>query len=155
MRANAAALGKWVLEERAEAHPARPGAVTLDAPNWEVWRTVSGTYDIISEAPSLETLVAPYFLIKMRLWEALAIWCTLVVVSVMLGGVLGVSVQMVSWLFFWRSASDLVRREWTAQGMQRCLVVAARSERDAHDTVGRLEPDLVWRYGRAVPIPAE
>ncbi|MCH2076596.1 MAG: hypothetical protein MK180_06880 [Rhodobacteraceae bacterium] len=149
---NVASLGAWAMVEHADPAPALPQAPTL-ARNWEVWCTDAGTYDLCRATPGLEDALVPYVLIKMRLWEACALWSTLLVVSVMLGGVLGIGLQVISWVYFWRMAPDLVRREWLLQGMHVSHVLAARSEQAAHRAVGTIAPDLTSRYG-PVSTPA-
>lgn len=121
------------------------------ARNWEVWETRAGDYDVFRSRPGLAEALVPYHLLKMGLWEPLALWVTLLMVSVALGGILGWFIQLLSWGLFWRVSPDLVRRDWVAQSMTRRRIVAATAERTVHETVARLDPDLRFRFAAVRP----
>lgn len=148
-------LGRWRDDKSTLEREGLP-EMPLHALNWEVWTGGENSYDALRSRPGLEAAFVPFYLAKMRLWEPLALWGAIVVLSMMLGVVLGTLVQLSAWLLFWRVAPDLVRKEWVAQGLRPGLVLAAPSERVLHSEVARLLPQLRFRHARssARPSPA-
>ncbi|MEM7428225.1 MAG: ATP-binding protein, partial [Pseudomonadota bacterium] len=92
--------------------------------NWEIWVTPSGRYDAQAVSPGVLAFLVPYYLLHMHLWSAFALWVAVLIISIMLGWVLGTVVQVIVWLYFWRAAPTLLRQEFMARGFRLWRVMA-------------------------------
>ena len=135
------ALGRW----KAEPCPDPVSASDVDIErmrNWDVVVSDDGRYDAHPRIAPLFALLAPLYLIHMRLWAALAVWGALTLLGVAVGWLLGSAIQILVCLYIWRAAPILFRADRSGQGFHLWRVIAARSESDLHQQVNNLAPGL-------------
>ncbi|MEM9435501.1 MAG: hypothetical protein AAGA15_00560 [Pseudomonadota bacterium] len=148
LRSDSASFGRWHtcdLPDGLEEEPALPQGPMR---NWEIWVTPSGRYDAQAVSPGVLAFLVPYYLLHMRLWSAFALWVAVLIISIMLGWVLGTVVQIIVWLYFWRAAPTLLRQEFMARGFRLWRVMAARSEAALHAELSETVPELRFAHGR-------
>ncbi|MEL6915420.1 MAG: hypothetical protein AAFP13_13050 [Pseudomonadota bacterium] len=141
-------LGRW----RRVALPDGIGEAPLEVTgkrNWDIWVEPGGAYDALPSRGDVLAWLVPFNLVRLRLWSALALWLSLLVVSVMLGFWLGLAVQVVVWIYFWRVTPVLVRQDWMARGFRLWRVIAAPSENALHAEVSKSFPQMRFIHGRA------
>ena len=144
------ALGRW----KAEACPDQVSASSARSErmrNWDVLVNDEGRYDAHPRrAPGL-ALLAPIYLIQMRLWAALAVWVALTLLGLAVGWLLGISLQLLICFYVWRAAPALFRADRYGRGFYLWRVIAANSETDLHQQVTQLAPDLTFVLSRSKP----
>jgi len=116
--------------------------------NWEIWVTAQGVYDAHACHPGPVALFVPYHLLRMRLWSPFLVFMAVLLISVMLGWILGVLVQVIAWLYFWRAAPTLMRQDFVARGFRLWRVVAVRSEAELHAQLSKTAPNLRFAHAR-------
>lgn len=142
-----ATLGRWKPVDSTEPAPAKPNGPE-GMRNWDVLVNDDGIYDTHPHRPPLLALLAPVYLLQMRLWAALTVWGALTLLGVAVGWVLGAAIQVLICLYVWRSAPTLFRVTRHANGFQPWRVIAARSEADLHREVSRLDPGLTFAFAK-------
>lgn len=141
------ALGRWKAE--ACPDPISESSVRMDRMrNWDVVVNDEGRYDAHPRTAPIIALLAPIYLLQMRLWAALAVWAALTLLGVALGWVLGSALQLLICLYVWRSAPDLFRADRSGRGFQLWRVIAASSETNLHKHVTELEPRFSFVLSR-------
>ena len=144
------ALGRWKAEPCSE--PVTAGDVRIDRMrNWDVVVSDDGRYDAHPRTAPLFALLAPLYLIHMRLWAALAVWGALTLLGVAVGWLLGGALQILVCLYVWRAAPTLFRADRGGQGFHLWRVIAARSETDLHRQVAHLAPELTFALSGSEP----
>lgn len=116
--------------------------------NWNVVVSEDGRYDAHPRTAPIFALLAPVYLIHMRLWAALAVWGTLTLLGLAVGWILGTAIQILICLYVWRAAPALFRADRNAQGFHLWRVIAATSEADLHRQVTQLVPNLSFVLSR-------
>lgn len=145
-----AILGRWRVLPSPEGSAALPDhRPTERLQNFDVMIGPDETYDAQPRTPSVMALVPPIYMLQMRLWTPLALWVALTLVSVPLGWIAGVALQLLICVYFWRAAPMLVRTDRTARGFRLWRVIAARSERDLHRQMTTLAPELRFVHAAA------
>lgn len=142
-----AALGRWKPVDSTETISVKsrgPDGMR----NWDVLVNDAGNYDTHPHSPPLLALLAPVYLVHMRLWAALTVWGALTLLGVAIGWVLGAAIQVLICLYVWRSAPTLFRATRHAKGFRLWRVIAAPTEADLHREVSRLEPGLTFVFAR-------
>lgn len=137
------ALGRWKAVDIPE--PVTANHASIDRMrNWDVVVTEDGRYDAHPRTSPLLALLAPLYLIHMRLWTALAVWGALTLLGLAIGWVLGSTIQILVCLYVWRAAPTLFRADRSARGFRLWRVMAATSEADLHAQLGRIAPGLTF-----------
>lgn len=144
------ALGRWKAEPCEDTITASDARVDRMR-NWDVVVSDDGRYDAHPRRAPLFALLAPVYLIHMRLWAALAVWGALTLLGMAVGWLLGGALQILVCLYVWRAAPTLFRADRTAQGFHLWRVIAARSESDLHRQVRQLAPNLSFVLSRQQP----
>lgn len=126
------------VEYTADPRRSDPGALV----NWEVYSLDNEVYDAQKSTTTMLALIAPLYLIQMRLWTPLAIWGALTALCFPLGWIGGIPLQILMALYFWQAAPVLFRRDRLSRGFRSWRMVAARSERDLHKTMQDIAPQL-------------
>lgn len=134
-------LGRWKADICPD--PVNDSHVSIERMrNWDVVVNEDGRYDAHPRTAPLFALLAPFYLIHMRLWSALAVWGTLTLLGIAIGWVLGSAIQILVCLYVWRAAPLLFRADRSGQGFHLWQVIAATSEADLHKQVTQLAPGL-------------
>jgi len=144
-------LGRWTAKPQT-AQPA-PMVAGHGWHNWDVMVDPDGVYDVQMQRPRLLALLAPLYLVQMRLWGPLAIWVGLALLGAALGPVWGAVIIVLITLYVWRAGPVLVRADRQARGYRLWRVMASRSETDLHRQLRQIAPHLRFAYG-AVQQPA-
>lgn len=147
------ALGRWKAEPCPDPVSVSDGRIDRMR-NWDVMVSDNGRYDAHPRTAPLFALLAPLYLIHMRLWAALAVWGALTLLGVAVGWLLGSAIQILVCLYVWRAAPILFRADRNGQGFQLWRVIAARSESDLHQQISALAPGLSFVLSKADKIPA-
>lgn len=142
-----ATLGRWKPVDVTEAISAGPSG-PAGMRNWDVLVNEDGIYDTHPHSPPLLALLAPVYLVHMRLWAALAVWGALTLLGVAIGWVMGAAIQALICVYVWRTAPTLFRTTRHASGFRLWRCIAAPSEADLHREVSRLEPGLAFVFAR-------
>jgi len=148
------ALGRWkAVEGTGPVTASRARADRMR--NWDVMVNDSGRYDTHPQTPPFLAVLAPVYLVQMRLWAALAVWGALTLLGLAIGWVLGAAIQILVCLYVWRAAPTLFRADRHAQGFQLWRVIAATSEKDLHRQVSELAPSLSFVFARQIKVETE
>lgn len=149
----AAYLGRWSGKPQ-DAQPVQMVAGQGWC-NWDIMVDPDGTYDVQMQRPRLLALLAPLYLVQMRLWGPLAIWLALALLSMAVGPVGGAAILLPITVYFWRAGPVLVRADRQARGYRMWRVMAARNEQDLHRQLRQIAPQLRFAYGTIQsPAPA-
>lgn len=140
-------LGRWKAEPCPDPVSASHASIERMR-NWDVVVTEDGRYDAHPRTAPLFALLAPLYLIHMRLWAALAVWGALTLLGMAVGWLLGSAIQILVCLYVWRAAPLLFRADRSGQGFHLWRVIAARSETDLHQQVTQLAPGLSFVLSR-------
>lgn len=143
-------LGRWKAEPCPDPVSASHASIERMR-NWDVVVSEDGRYDAHPRTAPRLALLAPLYLIHMRLWAALAVWGALTLLGVVVGWLLGGALQVLVCLYVWRAAPTLFRADRSGQGFHLWRVIAARSETDLHRQVAQLAPGLTFALSRPEP----
>ena len=149
---HAARLGRWI----AEPEPTRPAALVADRGlrNWDIMADSTGRYDAQMQGPRILALLAPVYLVQMRLWGPLAVWTALTLLGLVLGAIWCAVLQVLLTLYVWQAGPALVRQDRQAQGYRLWRVMACRGEADLHNQMRQIAPHLRFAYAAATTAPA-
>lgn len=140
-------LGRWKAEPCPD--PVNASHASIERlRNWDVVVSEDRRYDAHPRKTPLFALLAPIYLIHMRLWAALAVWGALTLLGLAVGWLLGGAIQLLVCLYVWRAAPILFRADRSAQGFHLWRVIAASSETDLHQRMAQLAPDLTFVLSR-------
>ncbi|MCC5964940.1 MAG: hypothetical protein JJU24_02275 [Natronohydrobacter sp.] len=121
----------------------------LDSPvrNWEIMADKNGNHDLFTVDASLLALVAPpIWLAKSRLWSGLAVFFTVIALSLPVGTALLFVVWIVAGVHLWRDGAEHLRIALQMRGYVRRGIVAATSEAEAVALWSRLVPQARFRF---------
>lgn len=145
-------LGRWKAE--ACRDPIATSHASIERMrNWDVVVTEDGRYDAHPRKAPLLALLAPVYLVQMRLWAALAVWGALTLLGLAVGWLLGGALQVLVCLYVWRTAPILFRADRSSRGFHLWRVIAATSEADLHRQVSTLAPGLSFVLSRSEQGP--
>ncbi len=143
-------LGRWKAEPCPDPVSASPASIERMR-NWDVVVNEEGRYDAHPRRAPILALLAPIYLIQMRLWTALAVWGALTLLGLAVGWILGSALQILVCLYVWRAAPVLFRADRGGRGFHLWRVIAAGSETDLHRQVTQLAPNLSFVLSRPEP----
>jgi hypothetical protein len=143
----AAYLGRWTAKPQT-TQPA-PMATEPGLRNWEIMVDADDTYDVQMQTPRWLALLAPVYLVQMRLWGPLAIWLALALLGAALGLVWGAAITLLVTVYVWRAGPVLVRADRQARGYRLWRVMASRNEQDLHRQLRQIAPQLRFAYNAA------
>ena len=150
---DSSALGRWRTTRLPEVPPVE--ALPDTARNWDVVCDDLGRYDAQPRNAPLLALLAPVYLLQMRLWSPLAVWLALTAICLPLGWIAGGALQVLICLYFWRAAPMLFRTDRAAGGFRLWRVIAAPSEAALHRRMSILAPNLRFVHARRADPAAE
>lgn len=122
--------------------------------NWEIWADADGVYDVQAQAPSLAGLLGPVYLLHMRLWGPLAVWAGVMTLGLGLGLVWAILFQALLSIYIWRAGPVMVKTDRLARGFRPWRVIACRHEKEVHDKIRQLAPDLRFCHTPQAPAIA-
>lgn len=139
-------LGSWDAKPALSEPTELP---TLDSTlcNWEIMADKNGNHDLFAVNTSLLALVAPpVWLAQSRLWSGLAVFLTVIALSLPVGIALFPVVWFVAGVHLWRDGAEHLRIALQMRGYVRRGIVAATSEAEAVALWCRLVPQARFRF---------
>jgi hypothetical protein len=144
-----ARLGQW--EEVTKVKVDAKDRINPDIlSNYEIFRSRTGSYDLQPlKSGILALIAAPVWLLQMRLWSLGASLIAAAMVAFAVSPLMALAVYLVSGLHIWRAGPAYFRADRKARGLQPHLVLAAASERAAHASYRKFEPQAQFLFSAA------
>lgn len=109
--------------------------------NWEFLADRAGVYDLHPlRSSSLALIAPPIWLMQQRLWLPLSALIAAAMVAAAVSWLMFLAVYLMAGLHLWHSGAAYFRKDRLARGFTPRIVLAAPSERVAHQSYLRIEP---------------